>query len=267
MIKIIASDMDGTLLNNENSISEGNANAIKKAQAMGVTFVVATGRSYDEVKPLIDAAGINAPMINFNGGATTTETGTQIHSFPILKDEAKKVIKLLKDEHVFFKIMTSDGVYSDDPLKYDEAVVKLQLQPIHYVDSYNEIIDNAEIDLFKVLIRKTDGADDLSVIKNKIEENTSLVVTSSGDNNLEVNHNNAQKGIALKRFADDLGIPMSDVMAIGDNLNDISMLKAAGVSYAMENGHQENKDVSNHRAKTNVEDGVGLAILEQLSQE
>ncbi|MHC9533531.1 Cof-type HAD-IIB family hydrolase [Dellaglioa sp. L3N] len=267
MIKIIASDMDGTLLNNENSISEGNVAAIKKAQALGVTFVVATGRSYDEVKPLIDAAGISAPMINFNGGATTTEAGEQIHGFPIAKEEAQSLIKFLKEEQAFFKVMTSNGVYSDDPLRYDEAVVKLQLSPIHYVDDYSEIITDSELDLFKFLIRKTDESDDLSVIKRKIEETTSLVVTSSGDNNLEVNHSNAQKGIALKRFADDLGVPMSEVMAIGDNLNDISMLKAVGVSYAMENGHQENKDVANHRAKTNAEDGVGLAILEQLAQD
>ncbi|WP_409021796.1 Cof-type HAD-IIB family hydrolase [Dellaglioa sp. P0083] len=243
MIKIIASDMDGTLLNNENSISKGNAAAIKKAQEMGVTFVVATGRSYDEVKPLIDAAGISAPMINYNGGATVTEEGKQINSFPISKKEAQKLIKFLKNEHAFFKVMTSKGVYSDD---------------------YSEIIDDSEIDLFKFLIRKTDESDDLSVLKNKIEENETLIVTSSGDNNLEVNHVNAQKGIALKNFADSMGIPMSEVMAIGDNLNDISMLKAAGISYAMENGHQINKDISNHYAKKNDEDGVGLAILEQL---
>lgn len=266
MIKIIASDMDGTLLNNENSISKGNAAAIKKAQEMGVTFVVATGRSYDEVKPLIDAAGISAPMINYNGGATVTKEGNQINSFPISKKEAQKLIKFLKNEHAFFKVMTSKGVYSDDPLKYDEAVIKLKLNPIHYIDDYSEIIDDSEIELFKFLIRKMDESDDLSVLKNKIEENETLIVTSSGDNNLEVNHVNAQKGIALKNFADSMGIPMSEVMAIGDNLNDISMLKAAGISYAMENGHQINKDISNHHAKKNDEDGVGLAILEQLAQ-
>ena len=287
MIKIIASDMDGTLLNDQMVISEKNADAIKQAQALGVHFIVSTGRGYTEVKPLITAAGFNSPMITFNGAEVLNEDGETLNTTPISDEVAQTLVQLFKKEEFYFEMTTSNGVYSDNrasriqnvarlisdtnpdtPFKMavSLAAARLELMNINYVDDYQTVIDDPKIDIFKLIVFSMDGQEKLTPLKTKIEAEDSLVVTSSAPTNLEINNINAQKGIALQAFAKGLNIPMSDVMAIGDNLNDVSMLKVAGVSYAMENGHDEVKRIANHSAKTNSEDGVGLAILEQLAE-
>ena len=75
MIQIIASDMDGTLLNDKMVISKRNADAIKEAQKNGVHFIVSSGRGYNEIKPLIEAADFNSPMITLNGAEVLDENG------------------------------------------------------------------------------------------------------------------------------------------------------------------------------------------------
>ena len=91
-------------------------------------------------------------------------------------------------------------------------------------------------------------------------------MTSSGQNNIEVNHKNAQKGIAVAHVAHERGIPLEDVMTIGDNFNDVSMLQTAGVSFAMGNAEIEVKEYAKYITDTNLEAGVGKAILRAISE-
>lgn len=103
-------------------------------------------------------------------------------------------------------------------------------------------------------------------VGKEISELGDLAVTSSGQNNIEVNHKNAQKGIAVAHVAHDRGIELDDVMAIGDNFNDVSMLQVAGVSFAMGNAEIEVKDYAKFVTDTNLESGVGKAILRAISE-
>lgn len=103
--------------------------------------------------------------------------------------------------------------------------------------------------------------------KAEISESQSLAVSSSSRGNIEITHSDAQKGIALEAIAEQLKIPMSDVMAIGDNLNDISMLEKAGYAVAMENGAPEVKEMADYITDTNENSGVGKAIIQALKSE
>ncbi|WP_148786300.1 HAD-IIB family hydrolase, partial [Enterococcus faecium] len=94
-----------------------------------------------------------------------------------------------------------------------------------------------------------------------------LAVTSSGQNNIEVNHKNAQKGIAVAHVAHERGISLEEVMTIGDNFNDVSMLQVAGVSFAMGNAEIEVKDYAKYTTDTNLESGVGKAILRAIAED
>lgn len=287
MIQIIASDMDGTLLNDKMVISKRNADAIKEAQKNGVHFIVSSGRGYNEIKPLIETADFNSPMITLNGAEVLDENGKVLSSSPLPKITAKKIIRLLRKKGLYAEVITSKGIYSDNKAKrienfaelltrvspdtpYKLAVImasnRLELMNINYTDDYMELIDEKHTKVFKIVAFSSEGKKVLDPIRNEISENSELVVTSSSESNIEINHVNAQKGIALQAYADYLNIPMDNVMAIGDNNNDVSMLKVAGMSYAMENGSNEVKMLAKRIADTNTSDGVGKAIEEVLRE-
>ena len=287
MIQIIASDMDGTLLNDKMVISKRNADAIKEAQKNGVHFIVSSGRGYNEIKPLIEAADFNLPMITLNGAEVLDENGKVLSSSPLPKITAKKIIRLLRKKGLYAEVITSKGIYSDNKAKrienfaelltrvspdtpYKLAVImasnRLELMNINYTDDYMELIDEKHTKVFKIVAFSSEGKKVLDPIRDEISQNSELVVTSSSESNIEINHVNAQKGIALQAYADYLNIPMDNVMAIGDNNNDVSMLKVAGMSYAMENGSNEVKMLAKRIADTNTSDGVGKAIEEVLRE-
>lgn len=287
MVQIIASDMDGTLLNDKMVISKRNAAAVKEAQKQGIHFIVSTGRAYDEVKPLITDAGFNCPMITLNGAFVLDENGKEISAAPIPDSIAKKIMLTLKKNGLYFEVITAKGVCSDNKAKRIEnfaellasispdtpyklavtlASARMELMNINYVDNYMDLVDDPKTVIGKIVVFSPEGQNVLGPIKDELSKNDNLVITSSGPGNIEINHVNAQKGVALQAYADSLNIPMDNVMAIGDNNNDVSMLKAAGISYAMGNGSDEVKMLAKYITAPNTEDGAGIAIEEVLAK-
>lgn len=286
MLQLIASDMDGTMLNDHMVISEFNKAAIKHAQELGIHFIVSTGRAYKEVKPLLDEAGISCPLITLNGALVLDEDGKTLSSAPLADQLAQKIILILKKAGLYFEVITPAGVCSDNKaarienyaellssidattpfkLAVSLASARLELMDVNYVNDYAELITDPHISIYKIIAFSPQGQKGLQGVREAILKNRSLVITSSGSGNIEVNHSNAQKGLALQIYADQLNIPMDNVMALGDNNNDLSMIQAAGISYAMENATNEIKLAANHLAGKNTEDGAGKAIEEQLN--
>ena len=286
MLQLIASDMDGTMLNDQMIISDYNVAAIKHAQAKGVNFIVSTGRAYKEVKPLLDQAGVSCPLITLNGALVLDENGKTLSSAPLADTMAQKLMVLLKKAGLYFEVITSIGVCSDNraarienfaellssidsstpfKLAVSLASARLELMDINYVDNYYDLVSDPHIQIFKIVAFSPEGQAGLAQVRSQIAKHKSLVITSSGSGNIEINHINAQKGLALQAYADRLNVPLDNVMSLGDNNNDLSMIKAAGISYAMENATDEIKLAANHLTTHNTENGAGKAIEEQLA--
>ncbi len=230
MIQIIASDMDGTLLNGEMTISKFNADAIKEAQKKGVHFIVSSGRCWYEVKPLLDKFGIKCPMISINGGLVLDENGKTVVSTPVPPSIARQIMAQLKRAGLYFEVVTKNGVCSDDKSKRIEnfaellasiqpdtpfklavslASARMELVNIQYVKDYNDILEDPHNPIYKIVAFSQDGPKVLDPLRAEFDANPELVVTSSGERNIEINHLNAQKGIALQRYADSLNIPIT----------------------------------------------------------
>lgn len=284
---MIASDMDGTLLTSHLSISELNKDAVLKAQEQGIEFMVATGRAYTEAKPPLEDAGIRCGMITGNGAQAFDADGNEIFTISIDKKIAKKVMAILRENGLYFELMTSKGVYSDSqPQRLENfatllaeniphitfkmaiamASTHLNMLHINYTESYDELIESDDIEVLKVITFSDGGQEVLQPIAREIEKLDDVHVTSSFPNNIEINHKEAQKGVAVKRLAKAKGIDLKEVMTIGDNFNDVSMLEVAGVSFAMGNAEDGVKKVAKYEAETNVNDGVGKAILRAISE-
>lgn len=287
MIRLIASDMDGTLLGAQLNISETNAQAIHEASRKGVTFMVSTGRGYMEAKPALDEAGIACPMITGNGAQIYDKDGTVLLTIGIPKANAQAIRTILDAHELYYEIATNKGVYSRNQAQRIEnvatslaekfphltfkmaltmAAVHLELLHIQSTDNFETLIDEPDIEILKFIVFSQSGPQKLEPAAAEIRELTDLVITSSSFNNIEINHVHAQKGFAVAYLAKKWGIPLNQVMTIGDNLNDISMLALDCVSFAMANGHEETKKVAKYTTSTNLENGVGEAILRALNE-
>ncbi|PLS03858.1 HAD family hydrolase [Neobacillus cucumis] len=284
MIKCIASDMDGTLLNSMQQISEENKRAILKAQAEGIEFVVATGRSYQEATYVLSEAGLTCPVICVNGAEVRSKEGEVLSSTPISKSLAREVAAKLSEHDVYYEIYTDKGAYTIDPDKAVSILVDIvvsanpEVDPeeirsaagarirdglIHQIEDYELLFSDENFLIYKVLAFCFDR-NKLQAAGEDLKDFTELDITSSGHENLEITNKHAQKGLALEAFVKEKGIDLAETMAIGDNLNDVSMFERAGRSVAMGNASYEIKALCDVMTAANDEHGVAQAILEVL---
>lgn len=289
MVKLIVSDMDGTLLNEKMQISQSNAEAIREAEKQGIPFMIATGRGYTEAKPLLDEVGLSCPIIALNGAQIYDADGTLQKTAGLTKDTAHKIIQKIREHGLYCEITTGKGIFSNSKVKrietvasllsetnpdttYKMAVVlaaaRLEIMNIHYIDDYDELIEDDTIDVLKIIAFSENGPTVLNPIKDELNELADLAITSSFENNIEINNIHAQKGIAVTEVAKEKDIDLKDVMTFGDNLNDLSMLSITGYSFAMENAAQEAKEAAKYLTSSNsdngVAEGISLALNDRL---
>lgn len=284
MIRLIATDMDGTLLNAAHEVSNENYEAIKYAQSKGITVVIATGRAFYEANGPIEKTDLTLPYICLNGAEVRDEEFNIVHTSKLTRPLINKITGVLDTEDIYYQVYTNFGIYTEDPekdlsiyidiaekagQKADVKKIRATIQnridngTLKVVDSYDEINSRPGEIILKILAFSSDLTK-LDRAKAEIAASQSLAVSSSSRGNIEITHSDAQKGIALEEIASQLNIPMSDVMAIGDNLNDVSMLEKAGFAVAMENGAPEVKEIADYVTETNERSGVGKAIIHAL---
>jgi Cof subfamily protein (haloacid dehalogenase superfamily) len=282
MIKCIASDMDGTLLNSNQQISEQNKEAILKAQAQGIEFVVATGRSYEEATYVLAQAGLTCPVICVNGAEVRSKEGDVLSATPIDKHLAGEVASRLHEKDVYFEVYTNRGAFTMDADKAISILVDIIMSAnpevnrveiteaagarirdglIHTIEDYELLFADENYQIYKLLAFSFE-ADRLESANQSLSELKGLAVSTSGHDNLEITNEQAQKGIALESFVSAKGIDLAETMAVGDNYNDVSMFEKAGRSVAMGNADDYIKSLCDVVTETNEESGVAKAILE-----
>lgn len=280
MIRLIAIDMDGTILSPDHSISTKNKEAILAAQKNGIEVVIATGRSYPEAFEPIHEAGIYPSFICINGAEVRDKDGELISETHIMEEDIHKVTSILDTGDIDYQLFIEKTVYTRDAQAPIDTFIQLaeaanQVPQIDEIRS--EIMDRVErgiiqeVESFETLIGERKNSiykifgtsfdrESLDRAREALQQLPGLAVSSSGAGNLEITSVHAQKGIAVEQYAKIKGIPMDQVMAIGDNYNDLSMMKVAGRSVAMGNAPDEIKAACTHVTTANDEDGVGRAI-------
>ena len=287
MIKLIASDMDGTLLNHNHKIPKENVKLINFAKNQGIEFVVATGRAYYEALPALNEENINCDVISFNGGIVYDKNGNIISITPMLPKDLYYTIEILKSFDISYQLYTKNTIYTKsietdinayiDLIRsngYDPDVEHLRAEAQQKLDvGYITEVENIELYLNEKEnppIKIIAISNDISKLENAAKlllENTSISVTSSGANNIEIMHKNATKGEALKEIAKIYGINLENAVAIGDNLNDQAMLDIVGYSVAMKNGNTILKEQAKYvTEKTNSEGGVADTIFKLIEE-
>ncbi|MFC7370098.1 Cof-type HAD-IIB family hydrolase [Fictibacillus iocasae] len=279
-MKLIAIDMDGTLVNKQLKVTKENAQAIREAKNKGHLVVIATGRSYDEARFALSDAELHLPLICVNGAEIRSDDWEILTSVPIPHIQYEQIARTLNNEDIYYELYTNKGTYTanrerayevmkdivltSNPEATDDDVQKAALRRIklglvNVVSSYSELLQEEGVEVYKLLA--FDGNHDkLTRAANHLTEMDELAVSSSSKNNLEITNAEAQKGVALEKFAQMHDICMKDTMAIGDNFNDVSMLERAGTPVAMGNAEEEVKKIAKYVTKSNEESGVAHAI-------
>ncbi|MDY0236490.1 MAG: Cof-type HAD-IIB family hydrolase [Gudongella sp.] len=265
-IKLIAIDMDGTLLNSENEITNNTRQILKEAKEKGVNIVLTTGRVMKSAFYYSKNLGLESYVVACNGGIIMDKQSNVLFKKPIPKDEIIKIMEIGKELSVYFHFYNEDTFFTNQYVKevyeyYLSSQGKFTGQNIG-VELYkneSEIIDRNDLNIYKFLFIDQDDKK-LRELRNRLSEITDISLSSSLENNVEVMTKGVSKGIAIELLCDKLGITKENVMAIGDNENDLSMIDFAGIGVAMGNGSQRLKDSADFVAPSNEEDGVAYSI-------
>ena len=278
-IKIVALDLDGTLLDSQKRLSERNRAALERAAAKGVLVVPTTGRFFGMMPPAIRDLPFVRYAITINGAQVyDRETDTALVRDEIPLEMALAVMETLDGYDVIYDCYRQNWGWMTAALQDKAADYATNEHYLKMVREFRRPVPELKAhlratasdgDVQKVMLfaRNGDRAAAEACLRALSDEIAAkfpaIKVTASTWNNIELNIRTAHKGNALGRFADHLGFSLENCMAFGDGMNDFTMVEAAGVGVAMENAVDEVKRVAGIVTATNDEDGVA-AVLEKL---
>ncbi|KGJ48524.1 hydrolase [Clostridium sp. NCR] len=267
-IKLICIDMDGTLLIDQQNVSEENKRAIKEAVSRGVHVAITTGRVYNCAKLYSDEIGLKTPIIASNGAFIGGSNGETIYNNPLSSNEIKNFLNLTRQYRLLSYLTGNFGIVSTTELP-DNHIYKVLNKRLKDEEKIKfEVIDNID-NAFKlypnqllkgVCIEKNNISNLMKVKKELKRLNPELEIVSSWDDNFEIMKKGSSKGEAVAQLAKYFNLERDEVMCIGDSENDLSMIEYAGIGVAMGNAIDIVKQSAQYITLPNTESGVAKAI-------
>lgn len=279
-ILLFVSDMDGTLLQEDFTISPGNLAAIRRLEAAGIRFAVATGRTHYDAKTICEKHSLNPYIISNNGACVFDTDGTQLSGKELDKEFVYGITEYLEREKICYGLGESGGYIAPENwievfdgevrrLKAEgkeipeekTAFVKQETQMQHgvrLVENVREYLGRGE-KVYSISLITYDRN-----VLQKVGEWTSryagTAVCISGTHNAEIMYQDCTKGKSLEFLCEYLKIPLEQAAVAGDSLNDLDMFEKAGLRFAMGNARKEIKEAADFVTKTSREDAVAEAI-------
>ncbi|WP_195619045.1 sugar-phosphatase [Clostridium paraputrificum] len=262
MYKIIALDMDGTLLNDDKIITEVTKKALKSARDKGVKVVLASGRPIDGLRRYLEKLGLvddNEYVLSYNGCLVQETKSEKIISEKGLKGRDLHYIYNFAREfgvniHAF---SPTRGLITPKNSKYTEVEAEINKIDINICD-FDEISEDESI--IKIMLIDEPDVLDKAIAKLPKEVGEKYNLAKSTPYFFEIINKESNKGLGLKALADYLNVDKDEIIAVGDAENDLDMIEFAGLGVAMENGHSNVKEAANYITKSNNEDGVAEVV-------
>ena len=273
-IRIIALDLDGTLLDSQKRLSAVNREALEYAAAKGVHIVPTTGRFFGMMPEAVRDLPFVRYAITINGAQVyDRETDTAIVREEISVERAVEIMRLLDGFDVIYDCYRNNWGWMSVSLQNKAEAYATDEHYLKMVREFRNPVQDLKRHLLEtepeggvqkvMLFSRNDEpeAKELRAIEKAMAERfPEIKITSSTWNDLEFNNPSAHKGSSLARFAEHLGFGLENCMSFGDGRNDLTMIEAAGIGVAMENAVEEVKAAADHITKSNDENGVAEAI-------
>ena len=258
-VKLIAADMDGTLLDSNKNLSPYLFDLVKILKDKDIKFVIASGRQYFNLLEKLEDIKEDLVYISDNG-SIIYDNGDFIYVNDIDKEEIKKVLKDIRRHEGMYPVLCGvESAYIEDNNEIFLENVKMYNSKLEIVEDLMDILDKDKICKIAIF-------DELDAEKNYLDivqkYNENLMVCLSGNKWIDLMNLGVNKGEAIKIIQKKYNISYEETMAFGDYLNDYEMMQSCKYNYAMENAHPKLKEICNYKAKSNDDDGVVYAIKE-----
>ena len=257
MIKMIATDIDGTILPWANDFTPGLRNCIKKLQQNGVKVVLVTGRMHSSAIHVAKDLGLDTPIISYQGGLIKDIDGNTIHEEDMAISTAKEIIEWSRKENIHLNLYLDDKLY----VEKDDDEVKQYTQG-KYIEYTVESFDNLGINkVNKLLAIDFNDADRVTgwveYLKGKYPD---LYIVKSTPYFCEISSPTAKKSIGVNYLREMWGFKKEEVLTIGDQNNDIDLVTCGGIGVAMGNATEELKACADYITDTVDNDGFVKAV-------
>jgi Cof subfamily protein (haloacid dehalogenase superfamily) len=278
-IRLLALDLDGTLLNSRGQVSERNRDALEQARARGVRVAIVTGRRFRDARPIALELGLDVPVIAHNGALTKhARTLETVAVLPLPLTAARRSLAvgraagadaLVSDDHDGLGVLVYDHLSGDN---YAAQLYVNWSRRIHGENGEEAVRQVASLEEFldhePVHVAFSGGCAKMKALQQVLLEELGTTVkifsTTYQDKDftlLDVVHPGASKGVGVAAAAAEFGVVREEVMAVGDNLNDLEMLHYAGTGVVMENAEPSLHEIRGlYATGTNDGDGVARAI-------
>lgn len=256
--RLVVADIDGTLVTPDRQITTRVLAAVRTAQGRGVRVLLATGRIWASARPYFERLGADPPAILYNGGLVYDfVAGQELRRVHLDSAGARGVLEILREvPEVQPHLYAGDRVYTG---RINEWTERYQRKDGLQVDAVGDLVAFLPPDPMKILI--IGARADLERAADRIRTLPGpLTMVFSEETYLEILPAGSSKGAALQFVAEQLEIPLSAVVAVGDNLNDLEMIRAAGIGVAMGNAPEALKAAADDVAPANDEEGLAEVI-------
>lgn len=272
-LRIVALDLDGTLLDSQKRLSDANRAALARAAEKGAFIVPTTGRFFGMMPPAVRDLPFVRYAITVNGAQVYDRAAdAALARAEIPRATALNVMRLLDGFDVIYDCYRSSWGWMSAPFKEKAAAYATDEHYLKMVQDFRRSVPDlkahleataAEGDVQKIMLfTRLDGPRDATraVADAVAARFPEIAVTSTTWNNLELNAAAAHKGAALGRLAAHLGLSLANCLALGDGRNDLTMIEAAGVGVAMANAHPDVRAAADYVTASNDADGVAAAL-------
>lgn len=257
-IALVISDVDGTLVTSQKRVTERTRAAVAALQAQGIRFTVVSSRPPFGLRMLIDALGITAPVAAFNGGAIASPALQILNQRSIERDVAREIVAFLDAKRVGVWLFTGQEWLTCDlaGAHVSHETITVQQRP-HAVENFDAVIDQAG-----KIVGVSDDFARLEAIEAEARTHfgTRAMAVRSQSYYLDFMAPGVDKGLAVRQLAEAIGVPLSEIVTLGDMENDVPMFHQAGFSVAMGNASDAVKREARETTLTNDEDGFAAAV-------
>ena len=256
--KLIATDMDGTLLTPDDRITGKTENSIRAATDKGVVFTLSTGRPLQGVKKYIDQLGLDCLVITYNGAVIAhSKTGEILFSQNMDTDEAYRVYNQAKMRNTMFIIWSQNRLYASEISEKTHFYEQITNTKAELLEDFDAL---AQQGITKMLWYNDPDTLEIWIDQLKKENLVHTTFTKSRAYFLEFFSNKVSKAVAMEKLGEYYGISREEMIAVGDQTNDLPMIEYAGLGVAMDNAVDSVKDAADYITATNTMDGVAQAI-------
>lgn len=264
-IKLIACDMDGTLLTSDKKISQRTRDAIRKAIEAGKIFLIATGRMFISARPYAESLDLDVPLVTYNGALVKgSQSGKVFYEHKMKAETAQEVLKFCKEKGYYLQYYINDDVCVEKGNEFSEYYGRIQNIPIREVGP--SLYDMKEAP-YKLLV--ISPLEEAAQVRADFEKHfgDKLDIYNSQPNFLELMEPGINKWMAVKAVAEHYNVSAEEIMCLGDSNNDYDMVANAGIGVAVSNATDKVLNAAKIITAPNDNDGVAMALESILTEQ